>query len=67
MGSTTVAGVWSLRDDGFATSSVIGCADPERLALPPERADDEPHAGPWLDDPAYEVGAFLLGLGDASR
>src|SRR5262245_55028705 len=52
-----------LADDGFATVTVVGAADPEPLALPDERDDTDTGLG-WLDDPCYEVGAFLLGLRD---
>ncbi|MEZ4238057.1 MAG: hypothetical protein R3F59_18305 [Myxococcota bacterium] len=50
----------TLDDDGFATHSLLGDLDP--LALPEGRDEEAAPPGPWLDDPAYEVGHFLLGL-----
>jgi hypothetical protein len=65
-GRRTTAGRSALADDGFATGSVVSPlpALEEALAvLPSDPGDDDPPSDhPWLDDPAYEVGAFLLGL-----
>lgn len=49
-------------ETGFATGWPAGRE--LEIELPEERAEPTLD-GPWLDDPSYEVGAFLLGLSKA--